>query len=767
MINTSGKQETNQPAGQLSGQLSNSPPGLWMPNAAPRTVFVVATFFASICIICAASIVVHQPSLGISWGPSPNNIGLIAKKVLHNISGLSSGTRVVSIGNAGGNAIRLHNDMLVEDPDQYPTYEAYNRFFAEQRVLMQTLKHEQVQLITGDGKILSASVDFQRSFVQMPLSFWLLNTGGAMCFLICVGVWCYRRGEPSTRILVMSGLGFFGASLCLSVYGPRELAMNTDLFFVLSITNYFFMLLFSCSLMLLFSYFPQRIGTSRNPIITYTAALIIGFNQAFQWYETPVHAYYLSAFIIPYTVTIVLGYIQWRKTKNQPVERTALRWFFLSIWICIAIATCLGIIPGVFPEFLIPLWVPAFIVLLMFIGFAFGILRYGFFQLERWWFAGWVWLISGFFIAGIDIFLIMILDVNFKTILPISVIALGWLYFPIRHWLWKRLVRPDEYKLENQLPKMIQSLFAKSTMQSFLDQWPELLTQIFKPLNIKSRKSVENNVTTMQHGLVLQIPGLDGGQVYELTGNHQGTRLFGARDVDLAKAVLNLVGAILSITTQVREVQQKGAATERDRIMRDLHDDVLPKLITIKQRSKAPIKSLADAAFQSLRDTIYILRNTSEKPIDEILADWRVELAVRLESTNIRLHWDAPETMNRQLLTARQQISCGRILREAVSNVLSHTNASEIAVGITLDNGNLDMNISDNGDYDIKTRGKKEGGVGTSNMRLHARTLGGNVRWIRNRTESNRWSKGMTVEVSFSLAHVPSVEGTLPLKGAE
>ena len=749
MIDTPGKQENDQ----LAGQLSNSPPGLWMPNAAPRTVFVVASFIALIGIVCAASLVAHQPSLAIYWAPSQGDNGLIVKNAPLNILGLSPGTRVVSIGKADGNAIRLHNDMLLEDPDNYATYEPYNQFFKEQRALMQILNHDKIQLITSDGQILSAPVRHHRSLFQLSLPFWLLNLCGALCFLISVGVWCYRRGDPTTRILVMSGLGFFSAILCLSVYSPRELAMDVNLFLALSITNHFCMVLFSYSLLLLFSHFPQRIGTSRSILITYMAVLIIWLNQTTQWYEAPVHAYYFLNHIVPYTICIVLGYIQWRKTKNRPVERVALRWFLLSIWICIGIAICLGIIPGVLPNFFsFSLCVGTFMVLLMFIGFAFGILRYGFFQLERWWFAGWVWLVSGFFIAGIDVLLILILDVNFKTVLPISVIALGWLYFPIRQWLWKRLMRSDEYKLENQLPKMIQSLFEKGSLQSFYDRWSELLVQIFNPVNIKARKSVENNVTTMQHGLVLQIPGLDGNHIYELTGNHQGTRLFGAQDVDLAKAILNLAGAILSITTQVREVQQKGAAAERDRIMRDLHDDVLPKLITIKQRSKAPIKELADAAFQSLRDTIYILRSTAEKPMDEILADWRGELAVRPESTDIRLHWHTPEYLKHQLLTARQQISCGRILREAVSNVLAHTNADEIAVGVAIDNGNLNMNISDNGDYGINTGSYKKGGVGTTNMRIRAKALGGKVRWVRNQAGASRWPKGMTVEVSFPLA---------------
>ena len=751
MINIPGKQEPIS----LSGQ----PSGLWMPNAAPRKVFIVATFIASMGIICAASLAVRQPSLGIYWAPSQEKNGLIVKKAPLNIPDLSSGARVVSISNADSNTIRLHNDMLLEDPDQYVTYEAYNRFFKEQRALMKILSHEHVQLITSDGQMLSAPVRYHRSLVQLPLSFWLLNAGGTISLLICVGGWCYRRGQPTTRFLLMSGVGFFGGILCLSVYGTRELAMDAELFLALSIINHFCIVVFCYSLLLLFSHFPQRIGTSREIIVTYMAMLIIWLNQTMQWYEAPVHAYYFLNHLIPYTITIVLGYIQWHRTKNRPVERAALRWFILSIWICIGIASCIVIIPTVFPHFsTLPLWVPTFIILLMFIGFAFGILRYGFFQLERWWFTGWVWLASGFFIAAIDVLLILILDVNFKTVLPISVIALGWLYFPIRQWLWKRLMHADEYKLENQLPKMIQSLFAKGTLQSFIDQWSELLSKIFNPLNIKARKSAETSVTTRQHGLVLQVPGLDGDHIYELTGNHQGTRLFGPQDVALAKAILNLASAIFSITTKVREVQEKGAASERDRIMRDLHDDVLPKLIAIKQRSKAPLKELADAAFQSLRDTIYILRNTSEKPMEEVLADWRVELAVRLESTHIQLHWNAPEPMDHQLMTARQQISCGRILREAISNVVTHTNAGKITVRIAVENGRFNMHISDNGDYGIKTGSNKEGGVGTTNMRMRAKALGGKVRWVRNQEESTRWSKGMTVEFSFPLAYKSSAE---------
>jgi signal transduction histidine kinase len=732
---------------------ASSSPGLWMPNAAPRKVFAVAAFIVLISILCIASLITRQPALGVTWSPSPGDNGLIVRIVSIDIPGLASGIRVVSIKNPGGNTIRLHNDMLLEDPDHYATYEPYNRFFKEQRELTQILSHDQIQLTTSDGQILSVSTGYQRSLVRLPPSFWLLNFSGALCLLIGVGVWCYRRGNPTTRILAVSGLAFFAGMLCLSVYGPRELAMDADWFLALSIANHFCMILFSYSLLLLFLYYPQRIGTWREIVIAYLVIPLLWLNQAMQWIEPPIHAYYLPNHIVPYVICIGLGFIQWKKTKKRPVERAALRWFLLSIWICIGVAICLGVVPEVLPRFYSgSLCVGAFIVLLMFIGFAFGILRYGFFQLERWWFAGWVWLISGFLIAAIDMLLIFTLDVKFKTILPISVIALGWLYFPSRQWLWKRLVRPDEYNLENQLPKMIQSLFAKGTLQSFLDQWSQLLAQIFNPLDIKARKSSKTGIATTQHGLVLQVPGLDGKHIYELTGNHQGSRLFGTHDVVLAKAILNLAEAILSITTQVREVQQKGAAVERDRIMRDLHDDVLPKLITLKQRSGALLEGLADAACQSLRDTIYILRNTSEKPMDEIMADWRAELSERLESTPIQLEWNVPDPMDRHLLTARQQISCGRILREAVSNVLAHTGAGRIAVGISTNNGHLNMYISDNGVYANMSSGKKEGGIGTSNMRLRARNLGGSIRWVPNRTGSHRWSSGVTVEVSFPLA---------------
>lgn len=443
-----------------------------------------------------------------------------------------------------------------------------------------------------------------------------MNISAAVCFFIGCGVWCYRRGEVIARLMAVTAVCYFLSILCLSIYSSREIAMDAVLFRALSAANHLFTITWCYSLLLMFIHYPSQIGGAGTTLVTYIFVFAVWFNQTLQWYECPIHAYYGLNHIVPYAVGTALGGLQWLRTAGRPVERAALRWFILSIWISTGLSGSLFIVPSLVPNSgTFPLWIPALSILLMFVGFAFGILHFGLFNLERWWFTGWVWLAAGLLITAIDGALVFLLDIGFRTILPYSILLLGWIYFPLRQWMWRRLVQPEIYRLEHHLPALIQSLFDSRSMQAFIDQWAGLLKQIFNPLHIMVEHDHGKGVAIDGHGLVLQIPGLDNQNLCRLVGNRRGTRLFGQKDAKLAEALLTLSHAIFTIANRTREVQRKGAAEERERIMRDLHDDVLPKIITIKQQSpNGDITRLAEAAFQSIRETIYILRYPSSKP---------------------------------------------------------------------------------------------------------------------------------------------------------
>jgi signal transduction histidine kinase len=615
---------------------------------------------------------------------------------------------------------------------------------------MEFYSQGKVVLVGEDGSKRPITVQRRRGLDRLPASFWLFNVSAAACCLIGCGVWCHRRGEAMGRLMAVTGATYFLSILCLSVYGTRELAINTLLFRSLSAANHMLTITWCYSLLLMLALYPKRMAGRRTIAVTYIVIIAIWLNQTLQWYEVPIHAFYSLNHLVPYAIGIVLGCLQWRATARRPVERAALRWFILSIWVSIGVAGSLFIIPSMTQYFsAVPFWMPALSILLLFVCFAFGILRYGLFNLERWWFSGWVWLASGLVITVLDALLVFILDVSLRTLLPYSILLLGWLYFPLRQWLWQRLARPGTNRLEDHLPNLIQSLSELGTVPAFIDGWSELLRRVFQPLNMHIEPGTGKELKIEQHGLEMHIPGLDQRGCLRLVGNRQGTRLFNRQDRELAGVLLDLSHAIFDITNRTRQVQQAGAAKERERIMRDLHDDVLPKLISIKQRSpNTTITHLAEAAFQSIRETIYILRYPADRLLEEALADWRAELVERLNSARLKLNWQVPPTLDGHHLTSRQFINCGRILREAVSNILRHADADKVWIRFAIDAGRLHMSISDNG-QGIASNAPK--GLGIRNMQLRARVLDGGITWRSNDNSDQGMRKGLTIQCSFPL----------------
>jgi hypothetical protein len=79
----------------------------------------------------------------------------------------------------------------------------------------------------------------------------------------------------------------------------------------------------------------------------------------------------------------------------------------------------------------------ASLVLLIYLGLAWGC-RYRLFNLDRWWFEALIWGLGGALVLLFDIALLW-LNASAGVALGTAVALAGWLYFPLRQWLWRRL----------------------------------------------------------------------------------------------------------------------------------------------------------------------------------------------------------------------------------------------------------------------------------------------------------------------------------------
>lgn len=166
---------------------------------------------------------------------------------------------------------------------------------------------------------------------------------------------------------------------------------------------------------------------------------------------------------------------------------------------------------------------------------------------------------------------------------------------------------------------------------------------------------------------------------------------------------------------------------ERKRIAADLHDDLGAKLLTIVHTSdNERISTLAREALEEMRLSV---RGLTGKPVrlSDALGDWRAEVISRLAQSGVEGEWSAPSDDDMPgTLSARAYVQTTRILREAVSNIIKHSGASHCSVRCTIEGGDFQLVIQDNGNgIPLELDGRLDKGHGMASMKSRAKQLQG------------------------------------------
>ncbi|MEV0285949.1 MULTISPECIES: GAF domain-containing sensor histidine kinase [unclassified Kribbella] len=191
---------------------------------------------------------------------------------------------------------------------------------------------------------------------------------------------------------------------------------------------------------------------------------------------------------------------------------------------------------------------------------------------------------------------------------------------------------------------------------------------------------------------------------------------------------------------------------DRDRIARDLHDLVIQRLFAtglqlqgihrmvspdVQERIGRAVEDI-DATIRDLRAAIFELhhqpgRRSLRADIQELVAEYAGPLGFRPRLTCAGpLDTAVPVTVRPQILAA---------IREALSNVVRHAEATQVSVEVTAAHGEVVARVSDNGIglADVERQS------GLRNLRERAESLGGSVR------VDSRPSEGTVLELRAPL----------------
>jgi two-component system, NarL family, sensor histidine kinase DesK len=176
------------------------------------------------------------------------------------------------------------------------------------------------------------------------------------------------------------------------------------------------------------------------------------------------------------------------------------------------------------------------------------------------------------------------------------------------------------------------------------------------------------------------------------------------------------------------EIEQLAKTAERERIARDMHDVLGHSLSLIVLKSELAGRLLdsqpARAALEiaeietAARQALAEVRKTITGYRSEGFASELTRAAQVLKTAGVRLKKPAKAPS----LTPRHEATLSLVLREAVTNIVRHADASECSIEVFSEQDRTQLVISDDGRGDIRQEGN-----GLRGMRERVRELGGSL----------------------------------------
>ncbi len=707
----------------------------------PRSLQSLGALLALAFLLVSLVLALRAPVLGVRL-VSDGGAGLLVASVDAGTEGLLAGQRVLSLG-----GVALNADHLIEEPDMLPSWARYRAFMADMSTLALALRPGgTVSAVLGDGRTLALPVQ-TRPWYRLPFMFWFQVGVGLLCFLLAHGVWAFRWADRAARHFAVSGLGVMLAACCAAVYSTRELALDGGWFRGLSVSNYTGAMLFTSALLMLLWHYPTRLGR-RDPgwaayAVTWLAAAGFAFGLG------PGPSAFPSVVLGLFALTLFGALAQWRRTRGRPLERAALKWYLLSIYIGTGLFASVILLPVMLQvEPIASQGLMFGVFLFMFVGIALGILRYRLFDLDRWWFGAWSWFLGGLAVVAMDVALVSLFDFSHAGALGFALALLGWVYFPARQWLWARLAGRSAAADRGSLGRSLETLAAASSGEQLGQRWKQVLHDEFAPLELfteaRGDAGPARQVEITENGLGLRLPDLmDGGGVL-LRLPQAGARLFGRADVARGDVLWRMARHV----QEAMHRREQDVQSERGRIMRDLHDDLGGKLLSLVYLGQGEARQIARSAMQDMRDVLSALAASPCRLADAV-QEWQAETRQRLSALERELAWSQEALPADVRLSARQYANLGRVLREAVTNSLKHADARTIRVDWRWAEGRLRLRVEDEG-------GVLRGSADAVPAPLLARTigqrvqdLGGQVRWLAGA------AGGTVVEVDVPVSPAP------------
>ncbi|MGH8493882.1 MAG: sensor histidine kinase [Moraxellaceae bacterium] len=715
----------------------------------PASWLLMALLFIAMTVALILALVLRQPTLGLSLKPDTASGQLHITAVHGPAAELPLPASLHALRREGRTDFLLTARDLVEEPDTLKSYAEIREFLARQAEIRTWLDGLPLQLVlnTTEGEVVTAPLllEEHRSPASLPLAFWIQLLAGAGGFLIGTWIVVLRPRDSAARCFALSGLALMLSAFAAAVYSVRELAVPAELFRGLMIINHLGASLFGCALVALFLLFPSRL--LRPVWLWLLPAIFLPWLilDSLQLWPDPATGMYVPVMLQTLAI-LLLTLLQWRHNRCQPLALASLRWLGLSSLLTASLFVLAAALPALLGQPPLMAQGHAFgLFLILYTGLALGLRRYRLFDLDRWAFHLLLWVGTVAALLLLDLALILLLRLDQTLSLALSLLACSLLWLPLRNTLLTRLLHRQSGPGKPELFRHVLDISLATNAAERLLRYRALINELFQPLQLEGTATVAS-AQISDHGLSLLLPASADIPALKMAYAHNGRRLFTPQDLTIVTAMQDM----LQHADASRDAYNKGVREERSRIARDLHDDIGSRLLTgLHQTGIAETRHSIQQAMTEMRTIINGLTG-SHMQLEVMLAELRHESALRLEAAGLTLEWPLLREEDNTLLPYHIYRNYSAVMRELISNILRHANASAVTVGIQLENGVLKTRVSDNGKGIPEE--KTEGRHGLGNLQIRIAEMQGHL-------SLHDATPGTCTEILVPLAVLPAAAG--------
>ena len=665
----------------------------------------------------------QQPWLGMNYKENMDGPGIVVTKQYLPNSAIKETEALISIESKQSYKYMLGRDSIFPKPGECKLFEEYDHVFAENRKLYKVLQSDSVLITTQSGKQHLIKPQ-SRPINTIPFEFWIMCLSTLVVLMVGAVLWNSQKNIV-TGILLFTAWDYLFGMMSLATYSVRGLGLQPDVFMFLGAMDAFWQPIFSFMIAGVLLIYPRKIAPNWVVYAYFTLTFLVGLNAVAHWLEPPVHAFVSPVMFVAIPVLVIFGIWQRVLAHRRPADRATLRWYVLSVWIGLLFSMTFYWGPlflGKSPEQ--GAWIMSIVICVVYIGFALGAARYKLFAVDKIWFKTWIWVFAGAIIVWIDVGLVAMFQLSQFASLNIAIFIVAWIYFPARQWLWGKLGKVPEPKLEQFLPAMAEAVFDRPNAEPSRKSWQAILDQAFNSLSIETKAGMINSPGLQADGEQLLVPNINPRAHTVLSGRSKGTRLFSPADVGLTAALFSLLKQL----HDVRSAYDRGASEERDRVMRDLHDDVGANLLNMIYDAKSTKQAdYARETLALLRETVHTVQNDSQISLNKISQQWNADIRGRLSSAEVELIWsDTLSEVDKEVSPALS-LNLSRVLKELVSNLLKHSQANWLKLDVFDQDDALHIQLCHNGH--IQALSSWVEGEGLSNIKNRLVKHAASIKW--------------------------------------